>query len=500
MPLRHGSPAPILGARRDAAAARVPARRDWLRPVVNDFAQYESAMRQGAEQSGWLIHDAFTTEPHQAAFMFPLYVGVGKLAASLHLPAGSGEGPRGARPRSAGLGLWRFSQVFAASQTAARWTFVLALFASGFSCSPRWRQARSTLATGRTKPTASACCSPHRTCRWPWPPPWSSRATFYARGEVERWRGCSRLAATTRNRPCCILFHLPVLLAAALLVGLVFWRSGRGPATLAGGLAASLGALPILWPTVWTFSLDPFWLATYSAQNQLAQPAPHELTGRPRANTRARLSPGAVLLRDEVGAVRLAALGPAQPGGHVRTSAVPAAAEFRPPANARSAGRECPRGLPVRHSRRAEPTACAWGWSPPRPADPAHHGSERGGIRSRTRPSSFTAPRATRCARARWPGATRGRDSGGLAGGQLSGAPRTPGACLWWASGPPRCEAGLSRSWRRRTSLPTPVVCWWLFRELMQAWVYGPEFEANVRAAAFQSGVVRCPSRASGVI
>src|SRR2546421_13110288 len=54
---------------------------------VNDFAQYESAMRQGAEQSGWLIHDPFTAEPHPAAFMFPLYVGVGKLAATLHVSA-----------------------------------------------------------------------------------------------------------------------------------------------------------------------------------------------------------------------------------------------------------------------------------------------------------------------------------------------------------------------------------------------------------------------------
>src|ERR1700688_4912181 len=54
---------------------------------VNDFAQYESAMRQGAEQSGWLIYDVFTSEPHDAAFMFPLYVAVGKLAATVHLPA-----------------------------------------------------------------------------------------------------------------------------------------------------------------------------------------------------------------------------------------------------------------------------------------------------------------------------------------------------------------------------------------------------------------------------
>ena len=39
---------------------------------VNDFAQYESAMRQGADQAGWLVQDPFTAEPHPAAFMFPM--------------------------------------------------------------------------------------------------------------------------------------------------------------------------------------------------------------------------------------------------------------------------------------------------------------------------------------------------------------------------------------------------------------------------------------------
>src|ERR671937_3332418 len=58
---------------------------------VNDFAQYESAMRQGAEQAGWLVHDPFTAEPHAPTFMFPLYVALGKLAATLQLPASTLE-------------------------------------------------------------------------------------------------------------------------------------------------------------------------------------------------------------------------------------------------------------------------------------------------------------------------------------------------------------------------------------------------------------------------
>src|SRR5919201_2582196 len=58
---------------------------------VKDFAQYESAMRQGAEQAGWLVHDPFTAEPHAPTFMFPLYVALGKLAATLQLPASTLE-------------------------------------------------------------------------------------------------------------------------------------------------------------------------------------------------------------------------------------------------------------------------------------------------------------------------------------------------------------------------------------------------------------------------
>ena len=50
-----------------------------------DFSQYAAAMREGARQSGWLIHDHFSVEPHTAALMYPLYVAAGKLAAALEL-------------------------------------------------------------------------------------------------------------------------------------------------------------------------------------------------------------------------------------------------------------------------------------------------------------------------------------------------------------------------------------------------------------------------------
>src|SRR5438874_11464025 len=100
---------------------------------VNDFAQYESAMRQGADQPGWLIHDSFTAEPHQPTLMFPLYVGIGKLATALQMPAISLEQIVELLARLLFVvTLWRFCQAFSHGRVAARWAFGLALFGSGF--------------------------------------------------------------------------------------------------------------------------------------------------------------------------------------------------------------------------------------------------------------------------------------------------------------------------------------------------------------------------------
>ena len=94
---------------------------------VNDFAQYESAMRQGAEQAGWLVRDPFTAEPHAPAFMFPLYVGIGKLAVTLHLPATGVEHVIEILARVLlVLALWRFCRAFASDRVAAAWALELA--------------------------------------------------------------------------------------------------------------------------------------------------------------------------------------------------------------------------------------------------------------------------------------------------------------------------------------------------------------------------------------
>jgi len=245
---------------------------------VNDFAQYESAMRQGAEQSGWLIHDAFTAEPNRAVLMFPLYVGLGKLAAASHIPAIALE--RGLEVIAHALlviSLWAFCRGFAPTALAARWAFGLALFGGGF-------ELVAVLANGavyggnwsyETHGFGLLLAAPHV--------PLAMAATLeLARIGLQPRSGITPwwlLRLVTLSAAIALLhpFHLPVLLSAMALAGLVFWQTGRGLANLVGGLVAIVACVPVLWPTVSTFTLDPFWVATYSAQNILPSPAPHEL-------------------------------------------------------------------------------------------------------------------------------------------------------------------------------------------------------------------------------
>src|SRR5579859_7874046 len=94
-------------------------------------------------------------------------------------------------------------------------------------------------------------------------------------------------------------FHAPVLLGAILLAGLAFWRSGRGLTNLVAAIVAGAAALPALVPTVLTFSLQPFWVTTYSSQNLLPSPAPHELLVDLGATLLLALA-GAFMLRGKV--------------------------------------------------------------------------------------------------------------------------------------------------------------------------------------------------------
>src|SRR2546421_5208388 len=105
---------------------------------VNDFAQYESAMRQGATQASWLIQDPFTAEPHQPTLMFPLYVGIGKLAAALHVPPDGLERLTEVVARALlVLALWRFFPPVASSPAAAPPGGLLTPCRRGLAAPPR---------------------------------------------------------------------------------------------------------------------------------------------------------------------------------------------------------------------------------------------------------------------------------------------------------------------------------------------------------------------------
>jgi hypothetical protein len=260
------------------AACCAPAGATGLGTVwfVNDFAQYESAMRQGAEQPGWLIHDPFTAEAHQPTLMFPLYVGIGKLAAAMHVPPISLERVVEVLARALlVLALWRFCCAFASGRAAARWSFGLALFGSGFELFAGLAGGYSGNWSYETNGFGMLFAAPHV--------PLGMAATLeLARDGLRPRRGLSaawliKVALLAAAMALLHSFHVPVLLGALVLVGLVFWRSGRGVANLIGAVVAGLGALPVLLPTVTTFSLDPFWVGTYSLQNLLPSPAPHEL-------------------------------------------------------------------------------------------------------------------------------------------------------------------------------------------------------------------------------
>lgn len=267
------------------AACCAPAGRTGLGTVwfINDFAQYESAMRQGAERADWLILDRFTAEPHAPAFMFALYVGLGKLSAVSGVPADWLE--RATEVVARGLfvaALWRFARAFATGVAAARVAFLLALFGGGLGLPVAllghalgWGASYEGNASYETNGFGLLFAAPHVPLAMAGT---LELATHWLR-PVARARPIALLQAAGAAAGVAVLhpFHVPVLVAALAGTGAIWWRTGAGRGTLVACLAISLAAVPVLIGTVVTFTLDPFWSATYSAQNRLPTPAPYEL-------------------------------------------------------------------------------------------------------------------------------------------------------------------------------------------------------------------------------
>src|SRR5207244_13019465 len=91
-----------------------------------------AAMREGAHQSSWLIHDHFSVEPHSAALMYVLYVAAGKFAALVGLSDFAVFAGLEWLGRFAVLGAtYLFAATFVQAKSQRRLAVLLSLFALG---------------------------------------------------------------------------------------------------------------------------------------------------------------------------------------------------------------------------------------------------------------------------------------------------------------------------------------------------------------------------------
>lgn len=251
---------------------------------INDFAQYEAAMDQGAASPGWLVYDRFTPEPHQPALMFPLYVGLGKLAGLLGAPV---EPLYRLLELGARVALVWSLAAFCAWLLGRRRDATLAMLFSLFGMGLGFPLAVVGAALGLTDVYTGNGSYEVNTFGLLFSAPHASLAmavtlavppAFVAYLEAPRPGPLLGLALGGLALALLHPFHLPVLLAALALEGVLQMRDGCAPRVVA--LAATLPALvavPLLAYTAATFNLDPFWGATYGAQNVLPSPRPWEL-------------------------------------------------------------------------------------------------------------------------------------------------------------------------------------------------------------------------------
>jgi hypothetical protein len=250
---------------------------------VNDFAQYEAAMGEAARSTSWLVHDHLTSEAHSAAFMFLLYVAIGKIGALF----GTGWEP-----------VYRVVELLARGVLAT----ALAAFTLRFSA-PGWQKMGIVLALGGAgiglwAAIAQALVGVAQ--------PYSGNASyevntyslFFGVPHAELgmtatlgafWILAEASMQWNRNRAAllagCVLilglvhpFNLVTLVGGVSLLTVLDWRNGAPLPQRIAPLAIVLTlAAPFLAYNALTFTLDPFWGATYGAQNLLPSPAPWEL-------------------------------------------------------------------------------------------------------------------------------------------------------------------------------------------------------------------------------
>jgi hypothetical protein len=250
-----------------------------------DFSQYQAAMREGARQSSWLIHDHFSVEPHSAALMYPLYVTAGKLAAVVGLSDLAVFAALEWLGRFAVLGAtYLFAATFLPARNHRRLAVLLSLFVLGLDA---WLapvrlildglgvHALANLLPDTINPYLEVSSfgvllsAPHLmfglaltlVC-----------APLYLRAVEQGRIWLVVLGLAVGGLSLVHSFNSPVLVSVlvvhAALTGRRAW-----PAAIVAGLAAA----PMAIYSLLLYQTDPFWSGTYSAQNIMPAPAPWSL-------------------------------------------------------------------------------------------------------------------------------------------------------------------------------------------------------------------------------
>lgn len=263
---------------------------------MRDFSQYQAAMRDGAASASWLIHDRFTAEPHAPIFMYPLYVGLGKLSALLHLS----DLLIFACVEWVGrivlvVSLYAFAATFLSHVRERRLAFLLAVGTLGLAgwTVPLQLLLNAVGASGLAARLAPVnpyleinsfgvfFSAPHLMLGLAFT---LLSAPLYLRASRLGGRWLLAFAADVAALSLVHQFNLPVVVAVygidGLLRALHTWRTttlthALGP--LLPGVVAGVVAAPLALYNFYLFDLDPFWSHTYGVQNLMPAPLPWAL-------------------------------------------------------------------------------------------------------------------------------------------------------------------------------------------------------------------------------
>jgi hypothetical protein len=251
----------------------------------HDFSQYAAAMREGAATTSWLIHDHLTAEPHAPAFMYPLYVGLGKLAGLLRLDVQAVyHGAEIVARAILLIAVYRFCAEVFSGVGERRLAFTLVVFSSGLAFWVLLLQIMIPidgirglpLTPEHSRPEVSTFLvlftAPHLML--------GLAFLLLAAGEyLGSWtRPGLRTAASTSGAVFGLGLTNPfglVTLCVVLVGHLIVMRLRRHHPPRSAWLSSSLAmlvAIPFLLYNLLVFGGDPFWGVVYGAQNLIPSP------------------------------------------------------------------------------------------------------------------------------------------------------------------------------------------------------------------------------------